>query len=1148
MTVLYNTNFTHNPNAYLTLAAQRAAETLFGGDNVVLADNRTLAPLAAAGEHATLICLDGQRLNRRLIERVRPAFRSMVLWLFEDPFMLDYNLSNADLFDHVLTNDPGCVGAYAGKGHYLPLGASRTLHLRPVLGDDALEYDIFFAGTMWPNRVKPLRALLRRFPAKRFKLVCPTNPYLPPLPRDIAERAIQWPISHESFVDFANASRVTLTMFRDYASHGAAGRATAPGPRLFELGLAGAAQVVALEGAGAAADFPTIDGVVCCDAPGVLLTEVAALLDDPALRHARAAASQRAVNKAHLFENRLAQIAAVTGADMRRLPAATASAPARKLRVLMCTHSTMREPEWGGVEVYQQTLVSALAGSMEVLFWVRRDRTCTLLHSDGTVLEEFNMPEIGWLDTLTDAREETAFANVIPQYGIDVVHFQHLGHHAASLPIVAKASGAGTVLSAHDFFLVCSRYNLLDYNSVFCDIGERSVTACDTCLQVCEKVPPGGQQTRRAFMAEIIRAVDVLLFGTAHSEQLCLRIYPALADKRRAVLGIPTPTDVAFPPPPRAPRRAGQRLKIAVLGNFLRSKGADTVLRVIETVDPTAFEFHLFGKADAQYEDVFRSKARANIVYHGRYSVGELDALAGCDVSLHLSIWPETFCISLSEAWQRGAVPIVTGIGALGDRVTHGRDGFVVKVNDAAAVIGYLELLRADPATLAAMRANITPALWVGRDDYARTLLDIYRSVLPRAALGTAALGFDAGQLHLLPHASWRDLAPPRHIFDPARATDIALELPAEITTWIHVNGSEAYIDSIGGNPIGRIESGSFEPAEHFEIVGWTFVPKMGIAGQVHVALVGEDGETTIFLKATRQVRHDIAEAFADAPQQAGFTARCSLHGKWADGRYRVATVNTFGERAAFNLTPIGVRLEGGRTMDVWLRRKNDREVLDSFSQVASRAGPPCPAPLPLPLPLPPDARIATEAGALRHNFEAFAIGSTRLGQAGGAVPPTPRLCLEGWAFMPAPSAARGALLLGLVGPAGSRPAIWPTTRHARADVRGMYPDAPEQSGFAAEIEMLPDMPDGRWHVLLCQTAEDGTAIAAMTRVALTARAGRFEQVGHAELDAAAAEAMLRAVLATEAAESPPADAAAGTAEAEPEATGTAPARRRLRR
>jgi glycosyltransferase involved in cell wall biosynthesis len=1109
VTVIYNTNYTHNPNAYLGLGIQRAAEALFGGDNVVLADNRTLVQLAASGDHPTLICVDGQRLNRKLIERVRPAFRTLVLWLFEDPFMLEFNRANADLFDTIFTNEPSCVGSYMGKGHYLPLGASRTFHLRPVLADDALEYDIFFAGTMWPNRVGPLRALLKRFPDKRFKLICPTNVYLPPLPRDIAAHAIQWPISHESFVDFANASRVTLTMFRDYASHSRNGRATAPGPRLFELALAGTAQVVHVDAATPVDNFAVIDGTTCCASLGTLLTEVRGLLADPALRQARAAAAQRAANKAHLFENRLQTIAAITGAEFRRVPS-TVAAPkvgARRPRVLMCTHSTMREPEWGGVEVYQQTLISALAGQVDIFFWIRRATTCTLMHSDGTVLEQFNMPEIGWLDTLTDAREETVFANVIPQYEIDVVHFQHLGHHTASLPIVAKACGVGTVLSAHDFYMVCSRYNLLDYNSVFCDIGNRTVTACDNCLQVCESVPPGGQETRRAFIAEMLRSVDVLLFGTAYSEQLSLRIYPDLADKRREIIGIPTPTGVSAAPPPRPSRAITAPLKIAVVGNFLRSKGADTVLSVIETVDPSLFAFHLFGKADPQYEEVFRRKNHSNVFYRGRYNVGELDELADCDVSLHLSIWPETFCIALSEAWQRGVVPIVSSIGALRDRVTHGENGFIVNVNDAAAVIGYLELLRADPNTLAAMQSRITPDLWVDNGAYARALLDVYRAIAPRTRLGMAALGFDVGQLHLLPHASWRDLAPARHVFDPSRASNIALDLPTEIANWFHVNGSEGYIDSVAGNPIGRIESRAFEASDHFEVTGWTFVPQMGISGQVFVALVGEDDETTIFLQTTRQIRHDISEGFRDAPEQAGYTTRCTLHGKWSDGRYRIATINTFGDRAAFNLTPIGLRLDGGKVQDVWLRRKDQAEVLESFHKVANCSGIACPAPLPA---LQLDRLDTTQS--LRYSFDEFGTGSMRIGPGGGKIAPTRILSLHGWAFQVSDAAKPGNLYIGLISPLDGHPAFWATSRQPRLDVREIYSEAEALCGFATQVELLPDMPDGAWHVAICNVV-DNSAVAEVTRLLLTARSGRFEGVDFADLDSDVSDRLLRDAL-----------------------------------
>ena len=1108
MTILYNTNFTHNANAYLTLAVQRAAEVVFGAGNVVLADNRTLAELAASGEHATLICLDGQRLHRPLIERVRPAFQSTVLWLFEDPFMLDYNLAHAGLFDYVFTNDPSCASHYP-SGHYLPLAASENLQFRPVREDAACEYDIFFAGTMWPNRVNTLRALLERFETKRFKLVCPTNSYLPPLPRDIAARAVQWPISLPSFVDFANASRVTLTMFRDYASHGSASQATAPGPRLFELAMAGAAQVVELDPALPAGNFRVIEGVACCDSLPALVAEIDTLLQNPALRESRAAAAQRSVRESHCYENRLQQIAAVTQADFTRKAAPKPVAmSARRMRVLMCTHSTMRQPDWGGVEVYQQILVTALAQPVEVLFWLRRGTTCTLEAADGTMLEQFTAPEIGWLDSLTDAAEETAFANALCQYGIDVVHFQHLGHHTASLLAIAKSCGAGTVFSAHDFFLVCSRYNLLNNALQFCDIGERSITACDICLRLAENLPAGAQQTRRSFMAEMLRSVDVLLFGTAYSSQLTRRIYPQLASKRCEVLGIPTPGDARATSPRREPD-ANLPLKVAVVGNFLRSKGADTILSVIETVDPRRFQFVLFGKAEAQYEEVLIRSAHPHVAYRGRYAVGDLDATDGCDVSLHLSIWPETYCISLSETWQRGIVPIASRIGAFADRIEHGRNGFLVGIGDAAAVVGLLEALRADPGKLAALRANITPDLWTDADSYAAQLLEIYRSVAPRAPMARAALGLDAGQIHLLPHASWRELAPPRHIFDPSRQSDLQLDPPAEITAWIEPHAGRSHIDRVGEYPIDSIVSGSFQPIDRLEVTGWSFVPEMGISGQIYLALVGQDGQSTIFVKANRQLRQDIAAKMDGAPQQAGFLASCELRGKWSDGRYQLATVIVFVDKAAFQLTSVAVELTDGRVTNAMLRPASAFQAERAFRQVAGRREP---AAEPALSALPLDGVTISTDQQLRYVFDDIGdrtnIGSTE----DVAITPSKQLHLRGWALRTPPTAEAGQCYIGLVGEGGTQSRFWEARRQPRKDVADALPGAPRDVGFVADLS-CPAVSDGDWHVALCNIV-GGTAVLGITRLCVELRNGRFASVGFSDMAPQARHAFLRRALA----------------------------------
>ncbi len=1042
MTVIYNTNFTHNPNSYLTLAVMDAARQVFGGGDVVLADNRTLAPLAAAGLHDVLICLDGQRLHEGLLRRVRHAFTTMVLWLFEDPFMLEYNLRNIALFDFILTNDPGCVAAYGAKGHYMPLAASERFHHRNIKPDVDLEYDIFFAGTMWPNRVRSLRRILTAFPDARLKLVCPTNEYLPPLPGDLARLAIPWPVSHSSFIDFANASRVTLTMFREYASHGDTGQATAPGPRLFELACSGTAQVVECGDAMQPGSFAALRGIELVRSGEDLVAGVRRLLHDPLLRASQAIAAQDCVQTSQLYTHRLQALRAITRGNFGvRAQPASSPAAGRRLRVLMCTHSTIHSNEWGGVEVYQQTVAALLERDADILFWLRRDGQCQLVDGAGSVLERFDLHPIGWLDSLTDAAEEAAFSDVIGQYGFDLVHFQHLGHHAASLPIIARACGVGTVFSAHDFFLVCSRYTLLNHEQVFCDIGHKSISACDICLRTAEGLPAGAQQTRRAFMVEVIGAIDVFLFGTPYSEWLMLQVYPGLAQRRRLVLGIPMPRGTTSDIPQRRAEASDGRLVIAVVGNFLRSKGADMVMSLIEEANPALFRFHLLGAPEAQYGEVLARLDRPNVTCHGRYAPGDTSALAQADVALHLSIWPETYCISLSEIWQAGLIPVVSDIGALGDRVEHGVNGFKVRVGDASAVLDTLELLRASPARRRAMRAAFGPHLWTDAGAYAARLLDTYRSVTAARPLGDARLGLDAGQLHLLPHATWKSLAPPRHIFDPSRRSGVRLELPASIQDWSHVQGSEVYIDSVCGVAPAMLAQGRFQPAAELLVSGWSFVPDLGFDGQVQLALVGE--ATVIFCPASRDVRDDIMASFPAAPRRSGFTARATLRGKWCEGRYLVAIINSFGDRAAFCLTGLSVTVQDGRIVDAAQRAPTNETVTRAFYKVAAQTG----EEPGLVLPRVPVASTAwrSELG-LRHHVDRIS------GQADAEADPE-QFGIDGWAFTPGVGLG-GRLYVALVDPDQGFQIVLPAPRELRSDLPTFFPDAPLCGGFRVQASL----------------------------------------------------------------------------------------------
>ncbi|MFT9316157.1 MAG: glycosyltransferase [Acetobacter orientalis] len=1067
MAIIYNTNYTHNPNSYLTLAVERAAKAILGADQVVVADNHTLAALAARGEHETLLCIDAQRINLPLLQRVRPAFKTLILWTFEDPFMKDFNVGNASVFDYVFTNDPSCAESYGAKGHYLPLAASLTLHERRIKPVEELDYDIFFAGTMWPNRVETLRHIITAFPQARLKLICPGNEYLPPLPSDLAELAIQRPVSHEAFIDFANASTVTLTMFRDYASHGDTSQATAPGPRFYELGLAGTAQVIEAPEAMASTYFDNVKGIALARHVGGVIAAIDSFLTNPSLRHRAAQAAQKSIKASHLYEHRLREIIEKTGAEFSRRTAPPPVAPARRLRVLMCTHSTKYEAAWGGVEVYQETLCSLLGRDVDFYYWVRRGNQCRLLTADGEEIERFEVPEVGWTDAMCDAPEEVAFSNAISHYNFDIVHFQHLGHHALSLLRIAKACGVGVVFSAHDFWLISSRYNLLDQSFRYDEEQAKSVVAYDIILKNAENVEYGGEQTRRAFVATMLHSVDAFLFGTEHSYTLTSEVYPILKQKNCAVLGIPSPESTLPVARKAYEPLEGRKLGVAIVGNFLRTKGADTILNLIEIAHPEHFQFHIFGAVHPEYKQVLENLKCPNVTLHGQYSMGNIESLKVADVALNLSIWPETYCISLSEAWQNGLIPIVTDVGALHDRVTDGVNGFVVPLNNPSVVLARLELLRSSETLRKTMMDAISPVLWADGQVYAQKLLEIYQNVAPFKRLGFSEMQIDAGQVHLLPHASWRHQAPPRHIFDPPTTRDIAVELPEAVSDWFAIQDAEYYIDDICHLVFAEKSIADFNEAYEFHIRGWHMVPRVSASGNLYTVLLGEPDQPVIFLPCIRESRPDVMSLYPDAPRRSGFAGQAALRGKWCEGRFRIGLVNIISGRGSFALTPFQIKVEGGKIIEIMQLMPSAMRVMSDFKRVAHQDG---------------QLRGVKQPKASRNPLEIYQEGdleyyidacSGLIGDPAPEITPT-GFYLKGWAFLHNLRAA-GKLFVACV--AESEPEIFffGTERSVRSDVSGFFADAPLCVGFEADITFksgFPKIMKGNYRICLVNTVK----------------------------------------------------------------------------
>lgn len=132
--------------------------------------------------------------------------------------------------------------------------------------------------------------------------------------------------------------------------------------------------------------------------------------------------------------------------------------------------------------------------------------------------------------------------------------------------------------------------------------------------------------------------------------------------------------EVIEPPVPvrrRGEATAGKRDGIAFAGSVKPHKGGALLPELARRVGGT---LHVFGGGDVELLRALR--AVPNVVVHGYYRSGALPSLLarhGIGTVVLPSIVPESYSLTLSEAWQAGAFVVAFDHGAIAERIR--RDG-----------------------------------------------------------------------------------------------------------------------------------------------------------------------------------------------------------------------------------------------------------------------------------------------------------------------------------------------------------------------------------------------------------------------------------------------------------------------------------------
>ena len=359
---------------------------------------------------------------------------------------------------------------------------------------------------------------------------------------------------------------------------------------------------------------------------------------------------------------------------------------------------------WGGVP----TQLLARRGEEErlgptALIAPEADRWTLRVTRDGARLRTRLGPcgdvaKSGWVGGGPGADGFDAVAAVVEAarlVGAEIVNVEGV----AGWPLAALRALAGRVprlvVSLHDFALFCPRPNLVEEPQArFCGYST-DAERCRACLAATWRLPQGFLEAWRREASELLAAAHAIVYPSSFLRERHAALFPGTRGGPERVIEPVAPGAGSGAPAPgtRAVGREGTA-RVAFVGAFRPHKGA-RVFRDLVTRREVAgrpVEWSIFGSGDAALS---REARGSGVRVAGHYRAGSLARRLGeegVDVALLLSVWPETYSLTLTECRAAGVPVLAFGHGAIAERIAAEGGGVVVPVeNGAEAIAGMLE-------------------------------------------------------------------------------------------------------------------------------------------------------------------------------------------------------------------------------------------------------------------------------------------------------------------------------------------------------------------------------------------------------------------------------------------------------------------------
>lgn len=364
-----------------------------------------------------------------------------------------------------------------------------------------------------------------------------------------------------------------------------------------------------------------------------------------------------------------------------RARAALASAKPTLTRVLYVIST-----QTGGTPQTNMDLMRSMRGRHHCFLLRCDSKIITLSELTGATLEVRETYQLARsIDPISHRSDEydRVVLDMLYRHSISLLHIRHIGWHSLGLATAAKSIGVPVIYSSHDFYAVCPSLNLLDEKLKYC--GGKCTPGEGTCqiaLWPVASLPPLKHHfigRWREMFGQFLNDCDHVITTAPSAAAILEETFPAIRGKLTV---IPHGRDFdGFLLGPSHPP-VTHNVKVLVPGNISLSKGAQLFKKIAELDTAGRYEFHFLG-------DIWPGLAGVGI-HHGKYDRSSFASKVR-EISPHMgaifSIWPETYCHTLTEMWSCGVPVLGFDIGAVGDRIKRSGAGWLIGPEAGAAEI-----------------------------------------------------------------------------------------------------------------------------------------------------------------------------------------------------------------------------------------------------------------------------------------------------------------------------------------------------------------------------------------------------------------------------------------------------------------------------